>query len=263
MPGINANADERAARALVLSVTRDELASMLLEVPSAGDGVVVRAGRTFLGAVDQPEYVARPGGDGFSRTGQRHAGRAGADSLLANFGESKFRNLVLGAAAVRALSAGAKGDDAALSEALVLSGARRFAKLLSADPAKAKPIALLATKAEIEGALSGKPKETAIGKALATFAEAVRQPEWKDGRPTGRTLDGEDGLKATVEGFGKARQRRVELSVAAIQEVYAKLGAKDPAHAVSAMVELGEAGQDAERRGEAIARARQAAARGR
>lgn len=251
---------------IVLTLTREELGFVLADhLSQAGAGPMVRVAREFSAAIAQPEFEPSPDGKGFRKSGLVHEGDAGARHLLETFGDKPYRNLVLDAGTVERM---VKGDvtlwkhKPLLDDAAKLSEARRAEMRLEAEAGKDKVVKLYATKAEVDGAIAGKPVDSPVGKALATFGDAVRQPVWKDGKATKDLKEGKDGLAMLSEGFGKANHRRVEFSLAAIQEIQAKIGAKDPQAAVTAMVELGEAGTDSERRGEAIAKARQAAAAG-
>lgn len=258
----------KAPKPIVLTLTRDELSFVIAgHLSQSGAPKLVEAVRAFSGAIAQPEFEPSPDGKGFRKSGLVHEGDSGAAHLLATFGDKPYRNLVLDADIV---ARGVKRDiflmkaKPGLDEAIKLSEARRAEMKLEADASKesGKPVKIYATKAEVDGVVAGKPVDSPVGKALAAFGDAVRQPVWKDGKATKDVKEGKEGLAMLSEGFGKANHRRVELSLAAIQDIQAKLAAKDPQAAVTAMVELGEAGTESERRGDAIAKARQAAAAG-
>lgn len=93
----------------------------------------------------------------------------------------------------------------------------------AADPKKAASIAhqadpmlLTASLAEIKAALTSKATlSSPVAQTLKTFAEAIKQPEWRkraDGKgneKTGVFFNGEDGLRDLIKNFGSQTFRNV------------------------------------------------------
>lgn len=67
-------------------------------------------------------------------------------------------------------------------------------------------------------------KGTTIARALSSAIGAVSQPEYRDGKPTGKFLTGIDGAKALLDGFGdKQRVRTIRLDPQKLGALHAAL----------------------------------------